>query len=172
MFIAALTLFAICNTFLDPGRMLLDSETEDEESMNRAVEIAQGVRFALCAIAVSAPSALLLVFLPNKHGSRWKFPLRLLCALVSIGMLALNALDDPVCCAANIRREMFADPDRSLVLATTSHGGHLAFYEGWAAEPWVDRVVTQFLTAALDRATVPLVPAAGAADADGRHRHT
>ena len=56
------------------------------------MEATQIVRFALCAMAVSAPSALLLVFLPNKHGSRWKFPLRLLCSIVSVGMLALNAL--------------------------------------------------------------------------------
>ena len=90
MFIAALTLFAICNTFLDPGRMLLDSETEDEESMNRAVEIAQGVRFALCAAALLIPVGFLVALLPNKHGARWKLPLRLVCCAVSLLMLALN----------------------------------------------------------------------------------
>ena len=71
--------------------MLFDSESEDEESMSRAVETAQAARFVLCAAALLIPAGFLVALLPNKHGARWKLPLRLLCCAVSLLMLALNS---------------------------------------------------------------------------------
>ncbi|KAI5312924.1 hypothetical protein L3X38_042098 [Prunus dulcis] len=64
---------------------------------------------------------------------------------VSVPLLCISALDDPVCtreaipweeCRANI----------NIVLATTKHGGHLAFFEGLtAAGIWWVRATDEFL---------------------------
>ncbi|CAB4319890.1 unnamed protein product [Prunus armeniaca] len=64
---------------------------------------------------------------------------------VSVPLLCINALDDPVCtreaipweeCRANV----------NIVLATTKHGGHLAFFEGLtAAGIWWVRATDEFL---------------------------
>ena len=84
----AMTTFVLCNTFLDPARMLLSSE--DPSKRDRTVITSQAVRFGICAAALILPPTLLVALLPNKDGSRWKIPLRVLCAVVSLGMLALN----------------------------------------------------------------------------------
>lgn len=69
---------------------------------------------------------------------------------ISVPMLAINALDDPVCVAENIEPELFrANPN--LILATTAHGSHLAFYEGPRAVPWVDEATVQFFDAVLSK---------------------
>ncbi|XP_008237346.1 PREDICTED: embryogenesis-associated protein EMB8 [Prunus mume] len=64
---------------------------------------------------------------------------------VSVPLLCISALDDPVCtreaipweeCRANV----------NIVLATTKHGGHLAFFEGLtAAGIWWVRATDEFL---------------------------
>ena len=68
IFYCSITLLAIANSFLNPDLLGAAAAVGAKDA---AMEATQIVRFALCAIAVSAPSALLLVFLPNKHGSRW-----------------------------------------------------------------------------------------------------
>jgi hypothetical protein len=90
VFYWSITLFAIANTFLNPDlRGAIDEVGVGASTSTTAMQI---VRLVLCALAVSAPSAVLVVLLPNKHGSRWRFPLHLLCTLVSMMMLSLNAL--------------------------------------------------------------------------------
>ena len=90
--VVAITLIALVNTFLDPniiggGSELLTSEAE------RAAWIAstQAVRFVVCAVAIALPPVALIALLPNRLNSRWKLPLRCLVALVSLGMVFLNA---------------------------------------------------------------------------------
>jgi predicted alpha/beta-fold hydrolase len=65
-----------------------------------------------------------------------------------VPLLAINALDDPVCVAGNIEPELF-EVNPHLILATTKYGSHLAFYEGATAVPWVDTAVVQFFDSVL-----------------------
>jgi predicted alpha/beta-fold hydrolase len=74
---------------------------------------------------------------------------------IKIPLLALNALDDPVCAAENISKEFFTKDNDHAILATTSFGSHLAFYHRWSAEPWADAVAVQFLQAALRQSELP-----------------
>ena len=69
------------------GSELLTSDAE------RAAWVAstQVVRFVVCAIAIALPPIALIALLPNRLNSRWKLPLRCLVALVSLGMVFLNA---------------------------------------------------------------------------------
>ncbi|GAB4861422.1 hypothetical protein Ancab_036625, partial [Ancistrocladus abbreviatus] len=64
---------------------------------------------------------------------------------VSVPLLCISALDDPLC-----TREAIAWDEcrlnKNIVLATTQHGGHLAFFEGITASGlWWVRAVIEFL---------------------------
>ena len=83
VFYASISALAFANTFLNPT--LARSNASSSSAL-------QALRFALCAAAVCAPCAVLIALLPNKLGSRWKFPLRLLITAVSLAMLALNGV--------------------------------------------------------------------------------
>uniref|UniRef100_A0A2P2IUV3 Embryogenesis-associated protein EMB8 isoform X1 n=1 Tax=Rhizophora mucronata TaxID=61149 RepID=A0A2P2IUV3_RHIMU len=64
---------------------------------------------------------------------------------VSVPLLCISALDDPVCTAEAIPwDECRANPN--IVLATAQHGGHLAFFEGLTASNlWWVRAVNDYL---------------------------
>lgn len=64
---------------------------------------------------------------------------------VSIPLLVISALDDPVCTAESIPwHECRAN--KNIVLATTKHGGHLGFFEGITASGlWWVRAANEFL---------------------------
>lgn len=64
---------------------------------------------------------------------------------VSVPLLCISALDDPVCTREAIPwDECRANPN--IVLATPQHGGHLAFFEGLtASSSWWIRAVDEFL---------------------------
>ncbi|KAJ6693594.1 hypothetical protein OIU85_004377 [Salix viminalis] len=64
---------------------------------------------------------------------------------VSVPLLCISALDDPVCTREAIPwDECRANPN--IVLATPQHGGHLAFFEGLTASTsWWIRAVDEFL---------------------------
>ncbi|XP_062098651.1 embryogenesis-associated protein EMB8-like isoform X2 [Humulus lupulus] len=64
---------------------------------------------------------------------------------VSIPLLCVSALDDPVCTREAIPWDE-CRTNKNVVLATTKHGGHLAFFEGLtAARLWWVRATGEFL---------------------------
>ncbi|KAL6269539.1 hypothetical protein ACE6H2_026450 [Prunus campanulata] len=64
---------------------------------------------------------------------------------VSVPLLCISALDDPVCTREAIPWEE-CRANMNIVLATTKHGGHLAFFEGLtAAGIWWVRAANEFL---------------------------
>ncbi|GLU06799.1 hypothetical protein SLE2022_237930 [Rubroshorea leprosula] len=64
---------------------------------------------------------------------------------VSVPLLCISALDDPVCTREAIPWDE-CRANKNIVLATTKHGGHLAFFEGiMASRLWWVRAVGEFL---------------------------
>ncbi|TYK15766.1 phospholipase ABHD3 [Cucumis melo var. makuwa] len=64
---------------------------------------------------------------------------------VGVPLLCISALDDPLCTKEAIPWDE-CRANRNVVLATTPHGGHLAFYEGITANTlWWARAVDEFL---------------------------
>ncbi|KAK4776729.1 hypothetical protein SAY86_005417 [Trapa natans] len=64
---------------------------------------------------------------------------------VSVPLLCISALDDPVCTSEAIPWDE-CRANKNIVLATTPHGGHLGFYEGITARRlWWVRAVSEFL---------------------------
>ncbi|XP_022966858.1 embryogenesis-associated protein EMB8-like [Cucurbita maxima] len=64
---------------------------------------------------------------------------------VAVPLLCISALDDPLCTKEAIPWDE-CRTNRNVVLATTPHGGHLAFYEGiTASSMWWARAVDEFL---------------------------
>ncbi|XP_039049087.1 embryogenesis-associated protein EMB8-like [Hibiscus syriacus] len=63
---------------------------------------------------------------------------------VSVPLLCISALDDPVCTSEVIPWDE-CRVNENIILATTQHGGHLAFYEGITASSlWWVRAVDEF----------------------------
>lgn len=75
---------------------------------------------------------------------------------VAVPVMILNSDDDPVCVVDNVidhLETVECVPDAMLV--RTARGSHCAFYEGWSAASWSNRLIAQYLRAAaelLDRA--------------------
>ncbi|XP_011097230.1 embryogenesis-associated protein EMB8 [Sesamum indicum] len=68
---------------------------------------------------------------------------------VSVPLLCISALDDPVCTREAIPWDE-CRANKNVVLATTQHGGHLAFFEGLTGSGlWWVRAVNEFLAALL-----------------------
>ncbi|KAJ2828405.1 hypothetical protein IWW50_001403 [Coemansia erecta] len=68
---------------------------------------------------------------------------------ISIPMLFINALDDPMCYKQTIPvAEIEQNPN--LVLAITRHGGHLAYFGGSGLAPWLPPQLTLFVAAMLE----------------------
>lgn len=64
---------------------------------------------------------------------------------VSIPLLCISALDDPLCTKEAIPWDE-CRTNKNIVLATTTHGGHLAFFEGITARSlWWVGAVSEFL---------------------------
>ncbi|KAK8486231.1 hypothetical protein V6N13_090250 [Hibiscus sabdariffa] len=73
---------------------------------------------------------------------------------VSVPLLCVSALDDPVCTSEVIPWDE-CRVNENIVLATTPHGGHLAFYEGITASGiWWVRAVNEFFGVLR---TIPLI---------------
>ncbi|CAL0300644.1 unnamed protein product [Lupinus luteus] len=65
---------------------------------------------------------------------------------VSLPLLCISALDDPVCTREAIPWDE-CRANKNIVLATVKHGGHLAFFEGITASSlWWVRAVNEFLS--------------------------
>ena len=69
--------------------MVVDTEMDPNEAAALFVT-AQLARFIVCSVAVVLPCVLLIATLPMKTTSRWKLPLRVACACVSVLMLSFN----------------------------------------------------------------------------------
>lgn len=68
---------------------------------------------------------------------------------IVVPVLILNADDDPVCVVENVLDHLDAIkriPDALLV--RTSRGSHCAFFEGWMARSWANRLIAGYLLAA------------------------
>lgn len=68
---------------------------------------------------------------------------------VAVPVMIINADDDPVCVAQNALDHMEAVrrvPDALLV--RTARGSHCAFFEGWMARSWANRLIADYLVAA------------------------
>uniref|UniRef100_A0A0E0FWB3 AB hydrolase-1 domain-containing protein n=1 Tax=Oryza nivara TaxID=4536 RepID=A0A0E0FWB3_ORYNI len=69
---------------------------------------------------------------------------------VSVPLLCVNALDDPLCTREAIPWDE-CRANKNIVLATTPNGGHLAFFQGLTAgRLWWVGAVSEFLFALLD----------------------
>ncbi|XP_076909740.1 embryogenesis-associated protein EMB8-like [Bidens hawaiensis] len=76
---------------------------------------------------------------------RWASSARLV-TNVSVPLLCVNAIDDPVCTDEAIPWDE-CRKNKNIVLATTKHGGHIAFFEGLSGESlWWIRVTKEFLS--------------------------
>ncbi|XP_043706298.1 phospholipase ABHD3 isoform X2 [Telopea speciosissima] len=65
---------------------------------------------------------------------------------VSVPLLCISALDDPLCTREAIPWDE-CRANKNIVLATTQHGGHLAFFEGLTGDSlWWVRAVDEFLS--------------------------
>jgi hypothetical protein len=91
LYICGNTVIAFCNGFLDPLLILTVPAAMSAADRVTLLVGLQTARFVICAAVTVAPIAVLLALLPNKRESRWKMPLRMIFAMLSIGMLALNA---------------------------------------------------------------------------------
>ncbi|CAH9058726.1 unnamed protein product [Cuscuta europaea] len=66
---------------------------------------------------------------------------------VTVPLLCINALDDPVCTTEAIPWDECRG-NKNIILATTKHGGHLAFFEGLTATSvWWVRAVDEYFEA-------------------------
>lgn len=64
---------------------------------------------------------------------------------VMVPLLCINAVDDPVCTKESIPWDE-CRTNKNIILATTEHGGHLAYFEGMDAKSlWWVRAVDEFL---------------------------
>jgi predicted alpha/beta-fold hydrolase len=69
---------------------------------------------------------------------------------IAVPVLVINADDDPVCVQANARDHVDAIrrvPDALMV--RTARGSHCAFLEGWTARSWANRLMADYLLAAV-----------------------
>ncbi|MDM4769932.1 YheT family hydrolase [Solimonas sp. SE-A11] len=73
---------------------------------------------------------------------------------IAVPMMILNADDDPVCVVENVLDHLDAIkriPDALLV--RSARGSHCAFFEGWAARSWANRLIAGYLVAAHEQLT-------------------
>ena len=68
---------------------------------------------------------------------------------VSIPVLCINSMDDPVCVRQNVPFDFFKTHPK-IMLATTEHGGHCGFLEYNSLENWAGKVSIDYLTAILE----------------------
>ena len=67
---------------------------------------------------------------------------------IKIPMLILNAEDDPVCHIDNVYEHQHRiEKMPNVILAVTKRGSHCAYFEGWFAKPWANRLAVEYFTA-------------------------
>jgi hypothetical protein len=151
VFYCSITLLSFSNAFLNPDYLVSASQSTDlgadtaggAAGANAKVAIVamQLARFALCGVALFVPCAVLVLVVPNKHGSRWKLPLRLLCAFVSFAMLGLNLLSYTVQSAAPLRAPTAPRATGALLNSTTISRGSTAVVTSASLREQTDAIV-------------------------------
>ncbi|CAH1802126.1 unnamed protein product [Owenia fusiformis] len=68
---------------------------------------------------------------------------------VSIPVMCINSIDDPICKKKNIPFELF-EIYPNFLLAATHKGGHCGFFTGSIPHSWADKVAVEYLDAVLD----------------------
>jgi abhydrolase domain-containing protein 15 len=69
---------------------------------------------------------------------------------ISIPVLTISSLDDPVCTKECIDYSLFKHTIGESMLLTTFQGGHCGFLEGWNLEHWADKLAIDYLDACLE----------------------
>ncbi|HNJ04537.1 MAG TPA: alpha/beta hydrolase [Leptospiraceae bacterium] len=65
-------------------------------------------------------------------------------------LLILNSQDDPICVNLNVLENLhWLENLPHTMLVHTKRGSHVAYFEGWKAKPWCDRVVGDYFQAVL-----------------------
>ncbi len=64
---------------------------------------------------------------------------------ISIPVMCINSLDDPICVKANIPFEMFEELPNFMLVAT-KYGGHCGFLEAPDLEPWAEKLSVEYIT--------------------------
>ncbi|KAK2165575.1 hypothetical protein LSH36_48g04025 [Paralvinella palmiformis] len=67
---------------------------------------------------------------------------------VTIPVLCINSLDDPICKKRHIPYSLFTDCPNFMLLTTTT-GGHCGFLEGSYLERWADKVAVDYILSVL-----------------------
>lgn len=64
---------------------------------------------------------------------------------ITVPLLVLNAADDPVCVIDNVHehRHQFEALSKAL-LVITRRGSHCAYFEGWRADSWANRLAAEY----------------------------
>lgn len=68
---------------------------------------------------------------------------------ISVPVLSINSLDDPICVAENIPVDLFKDMP-NFFLCATQHGGHCGFLESKNLDCWSDKLALEYLCAVLE----------------------
>lgn len=67
---------------------------------------------------------------------------------IKVPLLILNAKDDPVCHIDNVNEHLHRiEKMPNVILAITNRGSHCAYFEGWRAKPWANRLAIEYFTA-------------------------
>jgi predicted alpha/beta-fold hydrolase len=67
---------------------------------------------------------------------------------ITIPILILNAADDPVCHIDNVYKHLHRmEKMPNVILAITKRGSHCAYFEGWLAKPWANRLAAEYFSA-------------------------
>ena len=70
---------------------------------------------------------------------------------IKIPILILNAKDDPVCHIDNVyEHQPRIEAMENVILVLTDRGSHCAYFEGFTAKPWANRLIKEYFTACHD----------------------
>lgn len=70
---------------------------------------------------------------------------------IKIPVLILNAKDDPVCHIDNVYEHQHrVQAMDNVILVLTDRGSHCAYFEGFTAKPWANRMITNYFSSCRD----------------------
>lgn len=71
-------------------------------------------------------------------------------------LLILNAADDPICVNQNVLENLhWLESLPDTIHVHTKRGSHIAYFEGWNARSWSNRVVTEYFQAVWEESKMP-----------------
>lgn len=76
---------------------------------------------------------------------------------ITIPILILNAKDDPVCHIDNVYENRHrVEAMNNVILVLTDRGSHCAYFEGFTAKPWANRMISDYFTTIADLNNKPV----------------